>query len=331
MLEVLATAAETGGHVGPEVVAKGIFATVLAIVVFIGSVYLLVALVLGPRLGYFLTGSVVFGIMVLLSVIWFGSVLGPKGPVTTWEAIGAGPDLTEVEGHGNTYDIRDYPGGDWKAPGDDVLVEGAASTLVEADGARPVLDTFVQSAVSPIPGVREREAGKLKGEVDLLPGNFAVTEIRMKEATVEGKESIIAVAKAVPADELVAPDFGAEEAEITEVIAQPGDTVKAGDPVLRISVPDKGDAQVPASRDGTIVSLALGVGDLVKPGVPYAEVDISGQPGQPGPVEVAAVRVRGAQRIPALYYLVVSLVLFAVHMKGLQATEKRLKAQAALA
>jgi hypothetical protein len=90
----------------------------------------------------------------------------------------------------------------------------------------------------------------------------------------------------------------------------------------------KGEFDVVASMQGRVVSVALAKGDKIKPGVPYATIDISGQPGQPAPVEVAAARVRGSQRTPAMYYLVVSLLLFAVHMKGLAATEKKQKLQA---
>jgi hypothetical protein len=329
--ELLATAAETGGgHQSPEVVAKGIFAVFIAVTVFIGSVYLLLSLVLGARLAYFLTGSIVFGILVILSIIWFGSVLGPKGAPTTWEALGAGPDLQEVTGHGNTFDLSDYPGGEWKEPSEkDRPVEGAGTTVAEADSARPVLDTFVSQAVSQIPGVKEKAGEKVTGEIELLPQNFAVTEVRMRKDTVEGKESLIVVGKAVPADKMVAEDLqGEKEAEITEVVVKPGDTVNPGQPVLRVTTEAKGQFEVKSTMQGRVVSVALAKGDKVKPGVPFATIDITGQPGQPPPVEVAAARVRGSERTPATYYLIVSLLLFAVHMKGLAATEKKLKLQA---
>ncbi|MGH2721235.1 MAG: biotin/lipoyl-containing protein [Actinomycetota bacterium] len=330
MYALLATAAETGGHQSPEVVAKGIFAVFIAVLVFIGSVYLLLSLILGARLAYFLTGSIVFGILVILSIIWFGSVLGPKGAPTTWEALGAGPDLQEVTGHGNTFDLRGYPGGDWKAPSKgDTPVEGAGDTLTESENAKPVLDTFVSQAVSLIPGVKEKAADKVTGEVELLPQNFAITDVRMRKDTVEGKESLIAVAKAVPADKMVAEDLqGTPEAEIVELLVKEGDSVSVGQPVLHVTAEGKGEFDVVASMQGRVVSVALAEGDKVKPGVPYATIDISGQPGQPAPVEVAAARVRGSQRTPATYYIIVSLLLFAVHMKGLGATEKKLKLQA---
>jgi len=42
-------------------------------------------------------------------------------------------------------------------------------------------------------------------------------------------------------------------------------------------------------------------------------------------VEIVAVRVRGSVRTPALIYLFVSLLLFALHMMGLRNTERAAK------
>lgn len=312
------------------VVAKGVLAVVIAVTVFIGSVWLLLSLVLGARLGYFVMASLTFGIIVILSIIWFGSKLGPKGPETTWVAIGAGPGLKEVEGLGATYDLNDYPNASsWEVPKEGrELVKGAEDTATEAESAKPVLDTFVGNTVSLIPGVRKEEADKVHGEINLVPQKFALTDIRMKEEKVDGKPSLIAVGRAVPSEQMTAEDLGgAKEGEIIDVLVKPGDTVKAGQPVLEVKI-DNGTVEVKATRDGRIVTVPLGKGDKIKPGAPFAVLDISGQPGQPEPVTVVAVRERGAVRTPPLYYLLVSLVLFAIHMRGLARTERLLKAQA---
>ena len=58
-------------------------------------------------------------------------------------------------------------------------------------------------------------------------------------------------------------------------------------------------------------------------------VDLSGQPDQPPPVTVVAVRVRGKLRTPAMYYLIASIVGFAIHMLGLRSYERRRKAERA--
>jgi hypothetical protein len=310
------------------VAVKGVVAVIVAVAVFIGSVLLLLSLVLGPRLAYFLTGSIVFGVMVILSLIWFGSKLGPKGSETTWLAIGAGPDLKEVE-HGKTkYDVSDYPGGDWAEPKEGaVLVEGAGDTKGEAQTAEPILDTFVADVVNVIPGVREEVSEKVHGEVKLIPQEFSITDVRLKKEDVAGKPSLIAIGTAVPSDKMIAEDIGgAEEGDIKEVTLKEGDAVQAGQPVMKVKT-DKGEVEVKAPMAGKVVEIVLSEGDKIKPGVPYGTVDITGQPGQPEPAQVVGVRVRGSVRTPSIYYIVASLLGFAVHMRGLARTERSLKAQ----
>jgi biotin carboxyl carrier protein len=327
---VLHLAQEITNVGGTAVFVKGVIAVVIAVSLFIGSIWLLLSLVLGARLGYFVTASVVFGIMCILSIIWFGSKLGPKGPETGWVAIGAGPDLQQLQAYKNTFDLKSYPdSGGWEVPKQGrELVKGADDTATEAESAKPVLDTFISNAVSVIPGVREGEAKMVKGEINLIPQKYAISDVRMKEATVDGKASLIAAGKAVPSQQMVATDLGGpKEGDVTDILVKPGDAVTVGQPVLRAKT-DKGTIDIKAPNQGRIVTVALAKGDKVKPGVPYATLDITGQAGQPQPVEVAAVRVRGAVRTPPLYYLFASLILFAIHMRGLARTERLLKAQA---
>lgn len=320
------------------VFVNGIIATVFSFVVFIGTVWLVLAMVLGAKMGYLVTGSVFFGLMVILGAMWFMNGLGPKGLETTWHAIGVGTDLSEVEGFGGAYDVSEYPGGPWEVPKKDrrladlkpraqpclSLIRPCASqdTRKEAKNAVPVLETLVSEAVSPIPGKRKEVEDKVQGTVDLPAGKFSVTDIRMMQAQVDKKPSLIAMGRAVASSDLVTEDLGgAAEGKVIRYVAAVGDRVSAGNPVLLASADGKTVA-VAASQAGRILQLGLRPGDKVKPGVPIAKVDLSGQPGQPDPAEVVAVRVRGAVRTPAFLYLIVSLVLFAIHMGALARAEK---------
>jgi hypothetical protein len=329
---------------------KGVLALILAGAVFIGSVWLLLALILGPRMGYLVMATSLFGIMVILSGMWTANSLGPKGPETTWHPAGAGSDLSEVSARGETYDVSDYPDGSgWVTPAlDDVdtqeLEEGAyiadlhparspclslisdcvkRDTAGETENARPVMETFVGEAVSPIPGKREAVADQVQSDIALQSGQFAIADIRMKESEVEGKSSILAVGRAVPSDQIVPDTLGAgvEEGTVEEYLVDVGDTISAGAPLIRIKS-DQGTFQVPSDKTGRVLTHGLRAGDAVKAGIPLAVIDISGQPGAPAPTEVAAVRVRGAVRRPAIYYLVASLVLFGLHFALLRRAER---------
>lgn len=326
------------------VFVQGVLATVLSFLVFFGTPWLLLAMVLGPKMGYWVTGAVFFGVMIVLSIMWFANGLGPKGPETAWHAIGVGKDLAEVEGFGATYDVSEYPGGTWEEPKKDRRLADLVSraqpclslirpcagqdTRKESKNVAPVLETLVSEAVSPIPGKREQVANEVQGSVDLEPGKFSITDIRMKEGVVDGKPSLIAMAKAVPSENLVAESLeGASEARVTRYFVRPGDQIGPGSPILEATGEGR-TVTVKSTKAGRVILLGLRPGDKVKPGVPVLTADLSGQPGQPAPAEVVGVRVRGGVRTPSFFYLIVSAILFAIHMAGLARAERAPRATA---
>ena len=93
---------------------EGIAATVAAIVIFCGSVWLLLSLVLGPRLAYFVTASVTLGFLLLMGAVWsFGTPLGPTGQLPSWSGVGTGETAAET-GFGPASEYPD--GGGWFEP-----------------------------------------------------------------------------------------------------------------------------------------------------------------------------------------------------------------------
>lgn len=318
---------------------KGLAAFLTMGVVFIGSVWLLTSMILGVRMGYFVTASCFFGVMILMSLIWFVTALGPKGAEgfvgklgeeTTWHAIGTGEDLSTVESEFGNFDFADYPDGDWKVPSTkgvlaDLPTKKSESTQRELATVKPVMDSLVLSAVSPVPGIREDVSELVQGEVKLISGKFQTTEIRMREATVDGKESIIAVGRAVASDVLNAGKLGgAEEGKVSKYLAKVGDRVSSGDAMMAVKT-SSGTVELEADKEGKLIAFGFRIGDNIKADVNFAVIDITGQPLAPDPVEVAAVRVRGSERTPAVIYLGASLILFALHMMGLRNTERAAK------
>ncbi|MGH2704180.1 MAG: biotin/lipoyl-containing protein [Actinomycetota bacterium] len=311
---------------------KGVLWLAGFVVVFIGSPFLLLSMILGPKLAYWVTGAVFFGILGLLSLIWFGTALGPKGPETTWHPAGIGTDLTSVEGFGESYDVSDYPSGEWKKPASgDVLpgLKGGEDTKGEVANIEPVLESFISTAVSDIRGKRDSVKDQVHGSLELKPGDFEIVDIRMKEARVDAKPSIIAVARVVPSEKLNADLGGPKEGEVAGWLVDVGDEVDQGQPILTATT-DKGEIQVKAIASGKLIEQGLKKGDKVVSGGPVATLDVSGKPGSPTPAEVVAGRVIGSARRPALYYLIASLVLFLIHLAGLGRAERsRLTAQPA--
>lgn len=322
------------------VFVKGVLALIVSMLVFVGSVWLLLSLILGIKMGYLVTGASFFGIMVILSGMWFTNGLGPKGPETTWVAIGVGPELGQVEGPGDdSYDVSSYPEGDWITPAEGRRLAdqkparspclslitncGNQDTLGEVSNALPVMESLVNQAVSPIPGKREAASRLVTGAVEVQPGSFHIADVRMRETEVEGKESIVAVGRAVPSATVTPetlPD-GVEEAIVVGYLVEIGDRVSAGQPLLEASVEGGPTIRIPSTQNGRLLTQGLGKDDTVKPGVPVAVVDISGQAGAAPPAEVAAARVPGSVRRPATLYLIISLALFGAHMAMLRQAE----------
>lgn len=112
---------------------EGVAATISAIIVFCGSVWLLLALVLGPRLAYFVTASITLGFLLMMGAVWsYGEPLGPVGELPSYTVVGAGDTPAEA-GFGPAADFPD--GGGWYTPPEDD--DAALDVKSGAEGAAP--------------------------------------------------------------------------------------------------------------------------------------------------------------------------------------------------
>jgi hypothetical protein len=115
---------------------QGLAAFISAIIVFVGSVALLLALVLGGRLAYFLSATITLAFILIMGVVWsFGwntTPLGPVGVLPEWTAEGVGDTAEDVEfGPASSYP----DGSGWrKVDKDDTGEATKASELESAAG-----------------------------------------------------------------------------------------------------------------------------------------------------------------------------------------------------
>jgi hypothetical protein len=102
----------------------GVLTIVMAFVVFVGSIYLILAAVFGPRMGYLVVAVAFFGWMIIFSSLWaFGffsqgpttkNNLGPRGTEPHWQALAAGVAVSSPR-----YPmVSKYPGKPWFHPTD---------------------------------------------------------------------------------------------------------------------------------------------------------------------------------------------------------------------
>lgn len=330
---LLATEAATSGGSGTFI--KGIAITIAFIVVFVGSVWLLTSMILGAKLGYFVTGACLFAVMTLLSLIWFATGLGPKGEAgfwgdlgtdTAWHPAAVGPELDSVETRWGTWETADYPDGEgWVSPTSDAQLadlEGENILASELQNADPVMEALVMEATSPIPGVVESVEDMTKGDLALDPEKFSTTDVRMKEVDVAGKDSVLAVGRAVPIEEMMSGDLGGkEEGTVKKFLVEEGTDVTPGMPILEVDA-DGQTITINADKTGTLIDFGFRKDDAIKPNVPFATLDMTGEPGAPEDAMVAAVRVRGSVRVPAFIYLAISVILMIAHLIGVSKIEK---------
>jgi hypothetical protein len=150
---------------------EGALITVAAFVLFLGSVWLLAAAILGVQMGYLVTATGFFGFMIILSALWaFGApqtpaYLGPQGTLPHWVSVAQGQEVRSP-----TFpEVEEYPGGPWEDPGDD------ARWAAEVEGATESFQGFLAERAN-----EDLRAAGVEGEVE--PQDFQVRELRFTEA-----------------------------------------------------------------------------------------------------------------------------------------------------
>lgn len=158
-----------------RVFVEGMAAFIASIVLFAGSVYLLLAAIFGLRMGYLVAATGFFGFWVLLALLWaFGArdpflgigtppYLGPKGDLPSWVAVGSAVDVRSPN-----YPVVDrYPAAPWRPAG------GAETSEIE-----PVTLAF-QEHLAEEAAAELRQRG-VTGEI--TPEDFEITNIRFADA-----------------------------------------------------------------------------------------------------------------------------------------------------
>lgn len=96
----------------------GLIAVILAVISFYGTTYLVIALNVGWRFGYWLASATFGALMVLLSIFWVVNPVGPRGEEPVWVPVAAarGPIAQASFGEQTFSSASQYPSGPWQAP-----------------------------------------------------------------------------------------------------------------------------------------------------------------------------------------------------------------------
>jgi hypothetical protein len=145
---------------------EGVLVVVSGLVIFGGSVFLLLSAIFGLRMGYLLAATGFFAFMLILSALWvFGApgtprYLGPKGELPAWIPLAAGQELTSP-----TYPVvEQYPEDPWISPEDD------PSLTAEVEAATLAMQEFLAEEAQ-----AELSRQQIEGEV--TPEEFQITDL----------------------------------------------------------------------------------------------------------------------------------------------------------
>jgi hypothetical protein len=97
-----------------------------AILIFVGSAFLLLMLILGARLAYWITATVTLAFVLVMTVAWSVNPLGPVGQLPEWDPIQIAEDPSGIEELGPASEYPDEP---WRPPGEDEVESAQAAEL----------------------------------------------------------------------------------------------------------------------------------------------------------------------------------------------------------
>jgi hypothetical protein len=185
---------------------EGVAATVSAILVFCGSVWLLLTLVLGPRLAYFITASVTLGFVLLMGAVWsYGDPLGPVGVLPSWSEVGVAETAADV-GFGPA---ADYPEDPWFEPSADDAEQNEFATAAETE-AVDALEAAIEAGDVTAFGSVSEAAADGEGTRLLIQDGDVIAAVRFEVAPAAEEGDTEGDA---PGDEDIAPEEGDSPAE----------------------------------------------------------------------------------------------------------------------
>ncbi len=121
---------------------EGLGAVVAGVIVFCGSIFLLLSMVMGGRLAYFVTASITLAFLVMMGVVWSlpaQSPLGPVGKLPEWDPLDIAPAGQPLDFGAASA----YPGGPWIKVDTEDQAEAAKGSELES-AASDYLETAIQ-------------------------------------------------------------------------------------------------------------------------------------------------------------------------------------------
>jgi hypothetical protein len=169
---------------------EGWGAFISAVIVFCGSVWLLMTMVMGVRLAYFVTASVTLAFVLMMGVVWSINPLGPVGDLAGWTE----PSITEDQSSLEGPNASSYPESPWQAFDEEDEAEQALASELESSATNALGDAIeagdieafeeASDAVATEDSARHFESDGVRyGAIQLEPAPEAEAEEEADEET----------------------------------------------------------------------------------------------------------------------------------------------------
>jgi hypothetical protein len=176
---------------------EGVAAVLAAIILFIGSAWLLLTVIMGGRLAYFVTASVALGFLFIMTLVWsYGTPLGPVGQMPEWNGVALEGSADQVEFEA----ASSYPDSPWEVPAKDD--QEALTKAAELESA--AIDYLVQL-------IPEEKGQGFLAEADATVAEDSVRLYKQGETeygalTLEASTSAIDKANEADPDQIFTPE-----------------------------------------------------------------------------------------------------------------------------
>ena len=106
----------------------GMAAFISSVIIFIGSAFFLLMLVMGARLAYWVTASVTLAFLLIMGVVWSINPLGPVGEMPSWNEVAVAEDPQDLDFEAASQ----YPDSPWRGANEDDAAETAKVAELES-------------------------------------------------------------------------------------------------------------------------------------------------------------------------------------------------------
>ena len=176
----------------------GMSAFVSAILIFVGSCFLLLMLILGAKLAYFVTASVTLAFLLIMGVVWSINPLGPLGESPEFLPEASGEEVSAID----FGPASEYPDGPWAPAPEGEAAEEAKSAELDSAATDFVTVEIEEGKLpfDPLSTITVAEDASRLAEID--GDEYGLTTIEVTEPGSETPEEVFVLMQYDPGNQL---------------------------------------------------------------------------------------------------------------------------------